>query len=63
MNFKLFVTILFMVIGTTAMSQSRMIQKANTAFKSENYALAADLCSDAYMKLSKNKKKKGEPKK
>jgi outer membrane protein OmpA-like peptidoglycan-associated protein len=37
-----------------------MIQKANTAFKSENYALAADLCSDAYMKLSKNKKKKGD---
>lgn len=60
MNFKLFVTVLFMAIGTTAMSQSRMIQKANTAFKSENYALAADLCSDAYMKLSKNKKKKGD---
>lgn len=60
MNFKLFVTILFIVIGSSAMSQSRLIQKANTAYESENYALAADLCSDAYMKLSRSKKKKGD---
>ena len=60
MNTKLFATLLFMLIGLTAMSQTRMIQKANTAFKSENYALAADICSDVYTKLSKNKKKKGD---
>lgn len=59
MNLRLLVTILFIAIGSSAMSQ-RVVQKANTAFKSENYALAAELCSDAYMKLSRNKKKKGD---
>lgn len=59
MNIRILFTLLFISVGTMALSQ-RIVQEANTAFRSENYSDAAQLCSDAYQKLSKNKRKKGD---
>ena len=53
MRLKFSLILVILGLSTLVSAQPKIIQKANDAYASENYATSAKLCEDAYQKLSK----------
>lgn len=56
MKIKVALTFLLLCLSTLSFGQNKYILKANQAYAQENYFVAAELCSTAYMKLSRKGK-------
>ena len=56
MKFSIILTIAFLFSGYQSIAQNKYVVKANLAYASENYSEAAELCAQAYTKLSRKGK-------